>query len=57
MTGLGVAGLGTSFLDLTFMTIASRLEGASSCVLITVLDHNDVWTSGCVPWVLLLRLR
>ena len=57
LTGLGAAGFGTNFPDLTFMTIAPRLEDASSCILLTVLDRSDVWTSGYVPWVLLLRLR
>ena len=56
LIGLGVAGFGTNFPDLTFMTIALRLEDASSCILRIVLDRCGVLTSRYVPWVLLLRL-
>ena len=49
LTGLGAAEFGTNFPDLTFMTIAPRLEDAASCFLRIVLDRGGILASGYVP--------
>lgn len=45
----GGAEFGTNFPDLTFMTIAPRLEDVASGFLRIVLDRGGILASGYVP--------